>query len=342
MKKKLAALFLALVMCASLCVPAFALEASKPTLAELAAEHITVSVSENETTYANLQEFYLEAREVLPSVSDMDLAKSVLDFTNQPYDDLSEKSILETLDFLEITTTEQFFHVKEDSAEEVSLEDIVQIESESVSPLATWTDDDGYIKIVTTASKVDSTTSDIPFILTARATWLKYPVFRFTDTFAITYGGTFDDSYVIESTFTEAGKCSECGEVFSWDETEQFGPEGLQTPHFIENSDLIELDFSQSHAIGAKIDIKTIYCAHESEGSTVNYAHTTKLTTYLRFRVLASETTEAKAVYVHTKLSGKITVGASVVDNSVTPTLKGTLTIVYSDWYANPVTLRCS
>ena len=144
--------------------------------------------------------------------------------------------------------------------------------------------------------------------------------------------------------FSDTGKCSECGKTFSWNGTEKYGPEtNNQNPHFIESSDLIELDFAQSHAIGTKCDLKTISCMHLAGlGTPVNFAETTKLTSTIRFRVLTSDTTEARAAYAHTKLSGKITIGGSVSASGVTPTFSGVLDIIYSKYTAAPVTLRAN
>ena len=345
--KKFVKAFLTMAMCFSmLSSNALAAESEIPGLSVLADEYISVSVSNTEIVYSNLQEFYVAAKEEIPAISDIELAEYVMDYTGQSYDGLSDETILETLDFTEISTVEQIFRAKEDgTVEELTPEEVeILLEYSDISPAASWESDDGYIQITTTASKGTKGSNGTPFTLSGTATWLKYPAFRFTDTFAIVYGGTFDDSYVITSTFSETGKCSECGKTFRWNGTEKYGPEtNNQNPHFIESSDLIELDFAQSHAIGTKCDLKTISCMHLAGlGTPVNFAETTKLTSTIRFRVLTSDTTEARAAYAHTKLSGKITIGGSVSASGVTPTFSGVLDIIYSKYTAAPVTLRAN
>lgn len=343
--KKIIGTILSLAICFTM-LPSSVFAAEIEKLSILADEHITVSFSDTETIYSNLQEFYEIAKEEIPTISDIELAEYVMDYTGQSYDNLSDEIILETLDFLEISTVEQIFRAKEDgTVEELTPAEVeILLANSDVSPAASWESDDGYIQITTTASKGTKGSNGTPFTLSGTATWLKYPSFRFTDTFAIVYGGTFDDSYIITSTFNETGKCSECGATFKWSETEKYGPESSnKDPHFIQNSDLIELDFAQSHAIGTKCDLKTISCMHLAGlGTPVNMAETTKLTTTIRFRILTSDTTEARAAYAHTKLSGKITIGGSVSASGVTPTFSGVLNIIYSKYTAAPVTLRAN
>lgn len=341
MKKRTMSFGLALLMLCSLAANTAFAASPESVLESLAGDYIIISNTDDGTTYSNLQAFYSAAKQELSAVSDLELAKYVMDYTGQSYVDLSDEIILETLDFLEITSAVQIFQVKEDgTADELTLAEAAIALNSSVAPNAVWESDDGYMKITTYASKGTKGTNGTPYTLSATATWLKYPTFRFTDTFAIVYGGTFDDSYVITSTFKETGKCSECGATFNWDEKEEYGPESANSdPHFIKNSEIIELDFAQAQAIGAKCDIKVISCVHLLAGTPVNYAETTKMETYIRFRILTSAATEARAAYAHTKLSGKINISGSVSATGVSPSFSGTLSIIYSKYSAAPVTL---
>lgn len=344
--KKLVSVALSAVMLMGMSLTAFAAEPpqTQSILTELAKEYISVTVTDSETNYSNIENFYSAARQELSDVSDLDLAKTVLEYTNQDYSSLSDEIILETLDFSEITSIDQFFRTKEDgSVEELSSEEVQAILNNSITPLADWSSDDGYMKMTTNASKGKKTNYGTPFTLSCTATWLKYPVFRLTDTLAIVYGGTFDDSYTIYSTFNETGKCSKCGKTFNWNETESYGSDSSNSkPHFIKNSDMIELDFAQAQAIGARYDLKVISCVHPVGGTTANFADTTKISSYIRFRVLCGSTTEARAAYAHTKLAGKVTISGSVSASGVSPSFGGTLDIIASKYTAAPVTLRCN
>lgn len=313
-------------------------------LQELAEEYITISHEDAETVYSNIQEYFTVAREEVPTASDLDLAEAVLDFTEQDYSDLDNDVILETLDFSEISTVDQIYRTKEDGTTELLTYDEAEaILNNPAAPIASWESDDGYIRLSTTASKGSKTSNGTPFTLSCTATWLKYPAFRLTDTLAIVYTGAFDDSYVITSTFKESGKCSECGKTFNWSETEKYGPEGNQSPHFIENSDMINLDFNQANAIGTKCDLKVISCVHlVGLGTPANMAETTKLTSTIRFRILCNETGEARAAYAHTKLAGTVSISGSVSSSGVTPSFSGALNIIAAKYSAAPVTLRCN
>lgn len=272
------------------------------------------------------------------------MSKAVLDYTEQDYSTLDDNVILETLDFSEISTVDQVYRTKEDGTTELlSPEEANIILDTPLDTLASWESDDGYMKLTTSASKGSKTSYGTPFTLSCTATWLKFPVFRLTDTLAIVYTGTFDDSYMITSTFNELGKCSECGKTFKWSETEKYGPEGNRPPHFIENSDMIELDFNQANAIGTKCDLKIISCVHlVGLGSPANMATTTRMFSTIRFRILCDKTGEARAAYAHTKLAGSVSISGSISGSGVTPSFNGALNIIAAKYPGAPVTLRCN
>ena len=96
---------------------------------------------------------HLQFAEEIPAISDIELAEYVMDYTGQSYDGLSDETILETLDFTEISTVEQIFRAKEDgTVEELTPEEVeILLEYSDISPAASWESDDGYIQITTTA-----------------------------------------------------------------------------------------------------------------------------------------------------------------------------------------------
>lgn len=111
--KKLTSVVLAGAMAFSLAAPAMA-ENNKPlTLDEIATEYISVTYEQNEVVYSNLQEFYAAVHKEIPDISDLELSKYMMDFTDQSYDGLSDEAILEELDFLEVRTSNQIFGQKQ-------------------------------------------------------------------------------------------------------------------------------------------------------------------------------------------------------------------------------------
>ena len=73
--KKFVKAFLTMAMCFSmLSSNALAAESEIPGLSVLADEYISVSVSNTEIVYSNLQEFYVAAKEEIPAISDIELA----------------------------------------------------------------------------------------------------------------------------------------------------------------------------------------------------------------------------------------------------------------------------
>ena len=78
--KKFVKAFLTMAMCFSmLSSNALAAESEIPGLSVLADEYISVSVSNTEIVYSNLQEFYVAAKEEIPAISDIELEKHIGD-----------------------------------------------------------------------------------------------------------------------------------------------------------------------------------------------------------------------------------------------------------------------
>ena len=341
--KKVFSATLCALMAVNIVYPSLAVE-SGISLDKVAAEYIKCSVYENETVYSNLQEFYKKAKEDMEFLTDLELATYVMEYTGQSCEKLSEETILEALEFLEIACTSQVFKVSEDgTVQELTASEINSLKSDSgILPAAVWESEDGYLEIETTASKGSAGTAGTPFVLGARAVWLKTPANKLKDTFGIAYGGSFDDSYPVTATFEESGECSWCGKTFYYEGTEKYGPDSSNSePHFIQTSNLIELDFGQSHVVSAISDLKDITCLHTEDSTFSDWVLDESVVSSIRFRVLASDTTEAKAAYAHTKLAGVVTIGATVSGTSVTPTFSGVLNIIAAKYTAAPVTLRC-
>ncbi len=339
--KKLWTVILSLTMIFTFFALPLAAKADSPDLTALANKYITVSTNDNGTVYSNIQDFYDAARKVFPSVQDIDLAKAVMDRTNQDYSNMTDDLILENLDFTEISSTEAVYHLLEDGAvETLTPDEAALILQDPIAPMAEWVSEDGYIQLTTYASAGTKGSDGTPYTLRCTATWLKFPTWRLTDTLAIVYGGAFDDTYTITSTFSETGKCDSCGSPFGWYGVESYGSDGKDPPHFIKTSDLIELDFAQSQAIGAKFDLKSVSCMHTDGTTYANYAKTTSISCSIRFRVLCESTTEARAAYAHTKLTGSVTISGTVTSSGVSPSFSGSLGAIVAKYCSAPLTLR--
>lgn len=348
MKKQIKASLLLLSLVATVIFPstASAEDNSYDSLQSLANEYIKVTVSGNETTYANIQDFYDAARAEFPDAADIELAKTVLAYTNQDYSNMSQQIILETLDFTEITSVDEVYRTLQDGTVELlttdEVNDIINNDNE-VSPNSVWTSGDGYLRMTTYANASPKTPYGTPYTLSCTATWLKIPTFLLTDTLAIVYGGTFDDSYVITCTLTENAKCSHCGKTFTWNEAETFGPWAGSDPGTIVDSDIIEIDSSRSQAIGGKFDLQNPKCEHViAPVGTGNFAQISKIECYVRFRILCSNTTEARSAYAHTRLTGSVNISGTITAGGVEPSFSGNLNILAEKYTAVPVTLRVS
>ena len=75
-----------------------------------------ISYSQNSTaiTYKNIESFINYIKENIENISEIDLAKFIIDYTGQEYDGLSEEIILETLNYKEITVSTNYIRVSND------------------------------------------------------------------------------------------------------------------------------------------------------------------------------------------------------------------------------------
>lgn len=103
-------------------VPAFANDNSEPTLDTIAANNITVESTVDETgnvltIYNNLDTFISKVKEQHNEISNLELAKYILDYTNQEYEGLPESELLRTLNYKNICITTQEISLPENLTE---------------------------------------------------------------------------------------------------------------------------------------------------------------------------------------------------------------------------------
>lgn len=332
-KKTLAMLICLALMCMSVSAQGTPTENLLTPLAE-AYITITETSSSNATTeivYSGLQEFYSTVHELYPFVSDLELAQFTMTYTGlDEYELNSEEQILEMLDFYSVTTNTEYVAISEDGeCRAVSQE-------EMISPLATWNSSDGYMKIDTTAAdKGKNPQGYKQYVITAKATWLKFTLFRLTDTFAITYGGVFDDSHIVSSTFTHNGKCSICGKTVTHFCQEEYNSAGGNV-----NDPGIELDFAQANAVGVKFDLQELSCIHSVDGNLVNGLVDKTMYTTLQARILVPSLTEVRAAYAHKTIGiSDISISGNISGDGVAPSFNIGIGITASKYSAAPVTL---
>lgn len=324
-------------------MPAIGAVAAVPaTLDEIADEYIWVEEVDGETIYSNLLNFALRAKEVFPDVADLELAEYLIEYTGLFYTGVSDEEKLEVLTFEEIRISSNLYCVSENGMSEI--DSIGLLPSYATLQESEWESENGYLMITTSCgvgAKKDN--GDVPYVLSAKAEWIREPAIRLRDTFAITYGGVFDDSYDITATFYHEELCATCGNTPIMNEREVFGPDTDGVSRYKETSSNIELDFSQDYAIGMKFPVTRIGCYHylSSDSATpTNCAACSDMYVTLKFRVLISGTSQAKAAYAHTRISANVSIGATFDGETIKPEITVGVAALPKLYLANPITLR--
>lgn len=316
--RKMLALALALTMC--LCTPVWAEQPDAEALSSLASQYILIEKAADETTYSNLQGFYAAVQERYPEISDDVLAAFTFSYTRPDtaflLDTLSQEEIRDILTAVSVTTHSEKMRVGRD----------------------------GYIKLTTTSTQKSMAGTDRRYTLSVTARWLVFPSERYTDTLAITYGGTFDDSKTVTARHVNYGTCSYCGEEKRVDEVTSYGiPASGSTPRQLESSNRMFLDFSQGAAVGVRTTLPRLSCRHSNNnGTPIEYFEDSSMYTCLEMGILVSNTTETRAAYAHTKRNISVGISASVSPAGVMPSFSVTSASSSVNYTAPPLTLTVS
>lgn len=293
LKKRFTSLFLALAMVLGLSGQAFAVEPSEINLEALAEEYIiktpeiTDDGAREEIKYEGLQNFFIEAKRQYPTMSDLELAQFTMTYTHSDSDThLPDEIVLEILDAREITTTNLYVLVHENGTDELVSP------NQMIVPYGDSTSDDGYMRLTTSKTKNGKVDGATDYTLSVKATWLKYPAFRMTDTLAISYSGANNDKASKYAYWMQTGKCKICSKNLN------VLHEYTKTANGTEKRDSgINVDYSEKHVINCWFDLSTPYCPHgTSDGAT-----DTGMEAYLLTHVLVDKLEEAQFDYAHKK-----------------------------------------
>jgi hypothetical protein len=270
------------------------------------------------------------------------LAEFIIEYTDLLYEGASDTEKLEVLTFEEIRKSSSVYCVSEDGMTE--MDSIALLPAYTTLQESEWTSENGYLMITSNCGVgVKQANGDVAYVLSAKAEWIHEPALRFRDTFAITYGGIFDDSYDVTAAFYRSETCTWCGSNLIQNTREIFGPDTDGVVRFKETSSAIELDFAQDYTIGMKFPVTRIGCYNNPTSYSmvpVNYAHYGSMFATLRFRVLVSDTSQAKAAYSHARIGVEVSIGATFDGETVKPEITAGLVSAPKLYIANPITLR--
>lgn len=180
----------------------FSAEDYMRSLAEQTISIVTETIDNStQITYKNIDTFIEKTHCLYPAVSDLEIAKFVLQYTNQGTENLPDEIILRAIESKEVTTREDYIAVDASGAQtSLSIQELQQALAteaceETISPQDVWISSNGYMKIETVCSFTKKQGEQRYYTVSARAEWLKMPVCFFEDVLAIAHTGKFDDSY---------------------------------------------------------------------------------------------------------------------------------------------------
>lgn len=244
-------------------VPAFANDNSEPTLDTIAANNITVESTVDETgnvltIYNNLDTFISKVKEQHNEISNLELAKYILDYTNQEYEGLPESELLRTLNYKNICITTQEISLPENLTEVTPRDSI----SETIK---------NTMKITTGFALTKTVGSENYYDVWANADWLDYPIARYADAFTIGHNVTYDDNVAPYGYLFQTFKCNYCNKTSS---------NNAYVALNDELDDSLELKYGAAPSL--HINAKQAIC-----NSCVIPASDTKFSTMLRYGVIA-------------------------------------------------------
>lgn len=326
MKKRIVSFLLAAAMCTTLVSPALAASSlsTEEELTLIASDMIEVThfVTESgamQTTYSNLDAFIAYAQENC-DVSDYDLARFVMDYTEQYYsENMSESTVLETLTYLETTVNHEII---------ANLEETLNAQEQGVMPADEWISNDGHMKITTTASR-QNVNLQTRYVIKATATWLVTPSVYDRDVFVLTSTAAFDETYVEEAYFEHNEYCTTHNHALS-----QF--------YYVDGENRVDNDTNGTTEIlyesgypGIAFDTM-IYC-DQSDVYSVD-PDQTEITAHIQYRVIPAEgePANAQASYSH-KTFGLGDISWSLGADGLTPSFS--IVGTTDDYFARPITL---
>lgn len=154
----------------------------------------------NQITYENLDLFITEIQKQRSDIPDIEIAKFILQYTNQQSENLPSDIILRALESKEIVTQTDYIKVDNDgkqtqiTQQEIKSELMADMNQATVSPQSSWTSSNGYMQIDTTCVHTKTQGSNRYYTVSATARWLRMPVCHFEDVLVIAHTGNFDAS----------------------------------------------------------------------------------------------------------------------------------------------------
>lgn len=308
----------------------FSAEDYMRSLAEQTISIVTETIDNStQITYKNIDTFIEKTHCLYPTISDLEIAKFVLQYTNQGTENLPDEIILRAIESKEVTTQEDYIAVDASGAQTLlSLQELQQaltkdICQETISPQDVWTSPDGYMKIETVCTFTKRQGEQRYYTISAKAEWLKMPVCLFEDVLAIAHTGRFNASVSEYGYKYQNNMC--CGNVFKHNDCTDF-PHGN-----------LSLDYPS--VTGAAIRFK-LHSLDTCSKQVIAHLRTVQsIYAYLTYGIVfdGTGTLNVQGAYCHKQLAAG-SIGASFSGGSVSFSLS--LVGTKKDYCARPMTIR--
>lgn len=294
MKKRLLSIFCFIAILQAITLPVFATNSNSDDLHTIASRTIqcttyTDDSGANISEYTQLDEFIDEVHLNCPSISDHDIAIFLCKYTGQDYTAIPDDRINKILQYDNLTSSAQYIGFAEDGTPFLS--------SDEAFPLDVWNSTDGYMRIYTNYSLIDTIRGENYYDVWATATWLKYPhVYDLEDAFVIGTNGTFDDDSEEIGRVTQKFTCKSCGRKMNYTRL---------VDRYSTSDDDLTLDY-ENHIPVLHFNPILPECA-SCDGSVTQ----TEFSAYISYSLITNGSKNIQSSYAHT------TVGYTGIDISI-------------------------
>ncbi len=212
-----------------------------------------------------------------------------------------------------------------------------------------WTSDDGYMKLVTTAVRVESpetstSTRNHYYIVSAASYWLLEPLYTYEDVLALSFGSAvYDDSYTDFARIYELELCGQCTNFNEMLYDESYTANGYEY-NDPEGSEHLNIIYPSGGAgIACRVNfVKSVGgCTHYCEGQYVDFGYLDMMFSYVRSRVYSQgDDFTISSAYSHKWIGiGSIDVSISVGKGSLGGSIGFSGQIMRTDYWGRPVTV---
>ncbi len=283
----------------------------------------------HQITYENLDMFISEIQSQRSDIPDIEIAKFVLQYTNQQSENLPQDVMLRALESKEAVTQTDYIKVDNNGVQtqitqqEIKSELMADMDQATISPQSSWTSSNGYMKIDTTCVHTKTQGSKRYYTVSVTATWLKMPLFHFEDVLVIAHTGNFDDSVREFGYKYQTNSC--CSTNFKYNYSMNFP------------NKYISFDYPSSTGTALRFEIESPYAATCSLPTLYHLRMTKSISAYLTYGIIVNGAgiLNVRSAYCHKKIAlGSI--GVSCETGSISFSLAG----AKDEYNARPLTIN--